>query len=381
MKTIICIFIFTIFFCSASQSQNITNIIGTNGWFTIRNGSNTYFSLSQSSGNVNLSNSIILQNTSSLSTGVIYKGSNSFLHNYGSANTFLGVAAGNFTMTGGNNTAIGFNTFSSNTSGQQNTAFGNGSLRYNSTGYDNTAIGVVSLFYNTTGSQNTTIGSYSLYRNTIGNLNTSLGGQSLFSNTTGNMNTALGYKALYSLTTGNSNIAIGNNAQVPSSTSNGQVRIGDIFIGYAGIQVAWSITSDRRWKENILPSNLGLSFLSKLNPVSYTRINDESQKTEYGLIAQELEEVLNEEGIKNTGMITKTDEGFYELRYNDLLAPMIKAIQELKAENDELRSRLNVAEVSNQKIAKLEAMYSELYKTISNMKSNMSETVNVSENK
>jgi hypothetical protein len=116
--------------------------------------------------------------------------------------------------------------------------------------------------------------------------------------------------------------------------------MGNSGITYAGIQVAWTITSDKRWKQDILPSNLGLGFISKLNPVSYTRINDEKQKTEYGLIAQEIEEVLKTEGVDNSAMITITDEGNYELRYNDLLAPMIKAIQELKTENDKLNEKL-----------------------------------------
>jgi hypothetical protein len=64
-----------------------------------------------------------------------------------------------------------------------------------------------------------------------------------------------------------------------------------------------------------------------------------NRKTEYGLIAQEVEEVLKQEGVENSAMITVTDEGNYELRYNDLLAPMIKAIQELKAENDKLQEK------------------------------------------
>ncbi len=56
-------------------------------------------------------------------------------------------------------------------------------------------------------------------------------------------------------------------------------------------------TSDRRLKSNILNSNLGLNFITKLRPVSYTRKNDENQKTEYGFIAQEVEELLKESGV------------------------------------------------------------------------------------
>ena len=127
---------------------------------------------------------------------------------------------------------------------------------------------------------------------------------------------------------------------MPDGTLSNQVRIGNTSVTYAGIQVPWTITSDRRWKSDIQNSSLGLDFISKLRPVSYLRNNDESKKTEYGFIAQEVEEVLKETGTENTGMITVTDEGMYELRYNDLLAPMVKAIQELKTENDLLKERL-----------------------------------------
>ena len=49
--------------------------------------------------------------------------------------------------------------------------------------------------------------------------------------------------------------------------------------------------------KKILILDLGLDFISKLNPVLIHRINDENQKIEYGLIAQELEEVLKEVGV------------------------------------------------------------------------------------
>jgi len=142
------------------------------------------------------------------------------------------------------------------------------------------------------------------------------------------------------LTTGSNNTCIGYDAEVPSDTSDNQVRIGNTAIIYAGVEVAWTIASDRRWKSNIAQSGLGLNFVSRLNPVSYTRKNDRKQRTEYGFIAQEIEVVLKEEGVKNAGMLTIDDQGRYELRYNDLLAPMVKAIQELKAENTELTDRL-----------------------------------------
>ena len=96
----------------------------------------------------------------------------------------------------------------------------------------------------------------------------------------------------------------------------------------ATTKVAWTTSSDKRWKSNIQNSNLGLDFITKLHPVSYYRNNDESKKTEYGFIAQELEATLNNAGATNNGIISKDDKGMYSVRYNDLLAPMVKAIQE-----------------------------------------------------
>jgi hypothetical protein len=151
------------------------------------------------------------------------------------------------------------------------------------------------------------------------------------------------------------------------------VRIGNTLVTYAGVQVAWTITSDRRWKSDIQNSGLGLGFISKLRPVSYFRNNDESQKTEYGFIAQDVEEVLKESGVENSGMITITDEGLYELRYNDLLAPMVKAIQELSEENEKLKDQSEKLQVKNEnledRLAKYEQIQIMLVREIGEIKS------------
>lgn len=425
-------------------SQDIINILGPGGVFKIKDGATDFFTLSQNTGQVNILNSLRLENTTNSTTGIIFKGTQSFLHNYGTYNTFTGINSGNFTMSGGinsgygafslysnttgiNNSAFGYNSLYRNTTGNNNSAFGGSSLYFNSTGYNNSAFGSLSLYANTTGngnsafgqyslfcnttgsnntgfgtqallvnttgsgnigigylslSDNTTgsvnsaVGGYSLYSNTIGNYNTAFGNQSFYNNTTGNYNTAIGFQSLNTSTTGNNNTGIGYSAVVPNITGSNQVRIGNTSITYAGIQVAWTITSDRRWKQNILSSNLGLGFISKLNPVSYTRINDESGKTEYGLIAQDVEEVLKEEGVNNSGMLTVTDEGMYELRYNDLLAPMIKAIQELNAkcdslqnENTVLTGKLNEVNELKEKLVKLSVQVENLNAKTDELKS------------
>ena len=69
------------------------------------------------SGNINL-------DPSTATAGNIIKGGVPFLHNYGSENTFVGLEAGNLTMTGSFNTASGSEALLNNTTGYYNTALG-----------------------------------------------------------------------------------------------------------------------------------------------------------------------------------------------------------------------------------------------------------------
>lgn len=371
-----------------SFSQNITNTLGATGLFRIIDASNDFLTVTQSTGDVLIRKTLTLENTSGATTGVIYKGNNRFIHNFGSMNTFMGENSGNFTMTGEQNTALGHSSLNANTEGSFNTAIGRSSLSSNSTGSSNIAMGYYSLNANTTGSYNIALGIYSLFTSTGSSNNIALGNSSLANNTTGENNIALGNGSNNS-TTGSNNMAIGDGAQLPSPTASNQVRIGNNLVSYAGVQVAWTVTSDRRWKENIKSSNLGLGFISKLNPVSYTRINDEKHRVEYGLIAQELEDVLKSEEVGNLGMITIDDKGYYELRYNDLLAPMIKAIQELKKENDDLKTTAIKFQAANEKLTtttteltnrltNFEQMQNILVAEIEKLKTNNYENVKVS---
>ncbi|PKP49510.1 MAG: hypothetical protein CVT94_04920 [Bacteroidetes bacterium HGW-Bacteroidetes-11] len=260
-----------------------------------------------------------------------------FSNTTGHSNTAYGRSTLFYNTIGIRNTASGSGALQNNTTGSENTANGVFALSTNTTGEDNTANGYYALSYSTTGSRNTAIGHSALSSNTTGNNNTATGVDALELNTTGYNNTAMGLLALSNTTTGNNNTGLGFDARVPAATASNQVRIGNTAVTYAGVQVAWTITSDIRWKENVQTSDLGLHFINSLNPVSYERKNDENKKTEFGFIAQELEKTLQEFNVTNSGMLTKDDEGMLSLRYNDLIAPMVKAIQELKTENDALK--------------------------------------------
>jgi hypothetical protein len=154
-------------------------------------------------GNVNLENS-------SATAGTVLKAGAPFLHNYGSHNTFLGLNAGNLTMSGVNNTATGYLALTSNTSGNNNTAAGYNALAANNSGSANTAIGF----------------------NTLPNLsdlnsyNTALGALALFNLNYGEGNTALGQSAGYFLQGGYYNIFIGNGGGADPNDSY-TIRIGE----------------------------------------------------------------------------------------------------------------------------------------------------------
>lgn len=274
-----------------------------------------------------------------------------YANTIGDYNSALGARAMVRNTMGQLNVALGYNALAANTIGSYNAAIGAQVMQKNTSGSRNTAIGDEALYTNSSGTSNTGIGMGAMYLNATGIQNVAVGALTLYSNSGGSYNTAIGAGALPFVTTATNNIAIGYNAQVPVSTNHNQVRIGNTSVAYAGVQVAWSVTSDQRWKTKIQPSDLGLPFIKALRPVSYVRKNDAAEKTEYGFIAQEVEALLHASGAAGSGIITKDDEGMLSLRYNDLLAPMVKAIQEqqemigeLKLKNKELEQRLKSLE-------------------------------------
>ena len=59
-------------------------------------------------------------------------------------------------------------------------------------------------------------------------------------------------------------------------------------------------------------------------------------------------QLSEEHGINKDGSLKDsvygTKDGEYSLAYNDLIAPLIKAVQELKAENNSLKARIETLE-------------------------------------
>ncbi len=166
---------------------------------------------------------------STASAGNIVKGGLPFLHNYGSANTFLGQSTGNFSLTGIFNTAIGQGALSVLGDGINNTATGASALTNNTSGNSNSAFGVNALGQNVNGHLNTASGFQSLWKNTSGVQNTAVGTNALRDNISGNGNVAIGANALASVTANGGNIGIGSQA-LDLSSGNNNIGIG----GFSG---------------------------------------------------------------------------------------------------------------------------------------------------
>jgi hypothetical protein len=106
-------------------------------------------------------------------------------------------------------------------------------------------------------------------------------------------------------------------------------------------------TSDQRLKTEISPSPLGLDFINNLNPVKYKFIEGGTEiiegdivsipgtRTHYGLIAQEVKEALDKSGVGDFAgwvqMDMSQEDSMQGLRYDQFVAPLIKAVQELTA--------------------------------------------------
>jgi hypothetical protein len=269
---------------------------------------------------------------------------------------------------GNGNTAIGLDALFSNTTGINNTAGGFQALFNNTSGINNTAIGEDALISNTTGVDNTAIGSRALENSTTGNLNTGIGDGVLLGNTTGNANTAIGFGADVSVGNLTNATAIGAGAIV---TARNQVQIGRVTLDTVAIGafatpststivcinnlgVFTACASSRRYKDNVQPFIQGLNLIQRLRPVTFNW--KEGHAPDLGLIAEEVADV-------EPSLIFYNQKGEIEgVKYAQLNVVLINAIKEqqeqidrqraeeekridaLKAENAELKARLEALE-------------------------------------
>lgn len=259
-----------------------------------------------------------------------------------------------------NNTAVGNNSMGQAPRGNNNTAVGNSSL-VNCASDSNTGVGSLCLNALTSSTQCTGVG-YSALRFATGGQNTAVGEFAAGALVGGSGITALGRSALRTMQDGSSattmtnTIGIGADSRV---SGDNQAQIGNSSTTtyvYGTVQNR----SDVRDKTDIRATSLGLDFILALEPVDYRwdmrddyidwKLDEETgeevsvvrerdgskarNRFHHGFIAQEVEKVIRESGVDFGGFQDHSVHGGCEVQslgYDEFIAPMVKAIQELTA--------------------------------------------------
>ncbi|MCS6917245.1 MAG: tail fiber domain-containing protein, partial [Chitinophagales bacterium] len=297
-----------------------------------------------------------------------------------------------FSVAGNGNVFAGSQAGQSNSTGYYNAALGLSALNFTTTGYKNTAVGTSALYNNTTGYHNTAVGYYA------GQFNDANTNCSFF-----------GFNANQTVNNDFSNsTALGSESTI---TASNQVRVGNGSVTSIGGFANWTNVSDARYKKEVQENVPGLEFISKLRPVTYhldvnglarflgegefrpkvegreqpetdvttleldRKARGEKEKILYtGFIAQEVEKAAQEVGYDFSGVDKPQNEhSLYGLRYAEFVVPLVKAVQELnanqqssfeelKAENEKLKAEnteLKAGMVDMQsRLAKLESLLS-----------------------
>jgi len=194
----------------------------------------------------------------------------------GTHNTFPGLNAGNFTMTGDNNTGVGYNAFVSNTTGDSNTASGDNALADNTTGNDNIALGSTAGSNLTTGSNNICIGSLGV------------AGES------GTIR--IGSSQTATFVAGVNGVMTGGTGTPVLIDSSGQLG---------------TISSSARFKDEIQDMGEATEGLLRLRPVTVRYKAQPEGRTQFGLIGEEVEKIMPE--LREFGNRAKWPKSFFAL--------------------------------------------------------------------
>jgi len=281
----------------------------------------------------------------------------------GWANTFLGNNSGQFTTTGGSNTFVGNMSGNSNTGGANNTFVGFNSGGQNTTGFQNTYVGYLA------GVNGAAVGD-----------NTFVGHRAGFNNTTGGSNLFLGWSAGFNNVSGSNDIYIVSDGPGSGNESN-TIRIGipgaqsaAYMQGISGTNIGsgsavyvssngqlGTLTSSRRFKEQIRDMGESTRGLMKLRPVTYfyKPEYDKGPRTlQYGLIAEEVAEVYPE-------LVAYEEDGKpYTVKYQYLTTMLLNELQKQHAvvaaqrqEIESLKSELQLQNAALQdRLSRLESL-------------------------
>ena len=237
----------------------------------------------------------------------------------------------------------------------------------------------------TTGIRNIAIGLDALTSQSTGNDSVAIGNEAI-ENSTGSGNVGVGRRAGESVAGGSSCVAIGGFSNVTGGASNqlafgtdaiaggaNTIQMGGNAIATADIQVAWTVASDERIKDNVRDSKLGLDFINDLKPVTFTKIHPadwpieildpsytrdteprkkgdfefDSTTRHHGLLAQNVKAAALTAGEAFSGHLEKSD-GRQGVQYSTLVVPLISAIQELTKKLEDAEARIGFLESADE---------------------------------
>ena len=231
-------------------------------------------------------------------------------------------------------------------------------------------IGYQSGYYSTTADYNTFVGAYSGFAGTTSQHNACVGYTAGYNLGTGGYHTLVGSAAGDGVTgTAYGNTIVGYAADTSSSAHYESIVLGYTCLGVGtgyftfgsgngnnrvynqfGANASWTRVSDQRYKKDIQNNtDCGLAFINDLRPVTFkwkakseidnTLPDYDADKTEpwytskmYGLIAQEVKQVLDNHNITDFGGWHEDEgSGIQGISQEMFIYPLIKAVQELSA--------------------------------------------------
>lgn len=281
----------------------------------------------------------------------------------GEQNTYIGTQAGTNMVSDGNtavgyhamhggfsgpsgtgNVAVGRNALQNMGDGSYNVAVGAEAMQYGSAGVGNTVVGANAMTANN-GNYNAVFGRYAL--NSAGNStsNSVFGCNAVSNLQSGSSNTILGYQAGSAAEVLNNVTLIGANAQPSNSIVDNEVTIGDENVTALRAAVT-SITSlsDARDKKDIAALPWGLDFVKTLKPVKFTWNTRSGKKVDVkdsGFIAQDLlASETDADAKEHLKLVLDTNPEKLEASAGRLMPVLVKAIQELAAQVEDLKAQL-----------------------------------------
>jgi hypothetical protein len=155
---------------------------------------------------------------------------------------------------------------------------------------------------------------------------------------TGYANVLLGYKAGDNLTSGAANIVLGTGDSSSASVSNECTIVASTIRANT---TSISSISDERDKSDIVDSPYGLDLVNKLKTRKWVWNSREGYvldgKTRIGFVAQEIQDTITEEDNKILDLVYESNPDKLEVKQGQLIPVLLKAIQELSAQVEQLK--------------------------------------------